>query len=198
MPDLNLKGNENEWGGPSEPALRSAGRKTWLIILLAGFFFFAVGLFVIFQSKILETEYKETTDPLAVITPNLNEPAKLHAMSESMNADSILPDARVQRVLIPSETSEVMISRGSAFATTPGKYTIQVSAWQSEWKAKVEADRLRELGFDVFITKADVDTNGKVWHRVRIGHYQNIEDARRAAEGLISYLESGYTIEKEN
>ncbi|MEC9281877.1 MAG: SPOR domain-containing protein [Bdellovibrionota bacterium] len=60
-------------------------------------------------------------------------------------------------------------------ASTVGKFTIQVAAYQSEKEAKEHAENLTNQGYSSFYLKADV--KGNTWFRVNVGLFANKEKA---------------------
>jgi hypothetical protein len=63
--------------------------------------------------------------------------------------------------------------------------------------ATEEVRRLKRLGFDVYLTQSEPDSVGKVWNRIRMGHYQTLDEAKRIAGRFLDTLVVGYTFEKE-
>ncbi len=74
-------------------------------------------------------------------------------------------------------------------------YTLQMKAFSSVQEAEKLADRLRHNGHDVRIDAHEV--RGRIWHRVRLGHYPTWEQAVAAkreferTEHLIAYVVGG-------
>jgi cell division septation protein DedD len=74
-----------------------------------------------------------------------------------------------------------------------GRYSVQVSSWSSEQKAKIEADVLTRAGFPAFFEKANVG-GGEKRFRVYIGRYDSDRAARGSAEKMAHMLEGGYWV----
>jgi len=74
-----------------------------------------------------------------------------------------------------------------------GKYSVQVSSWSSEQKAKIEADVLTRAGFPAFVDKGSVSGQGKRF-RVYVGRYDSDKAARSSAEKIAHMLEGGYWV----
>jgi cell division septation protein DedD len=74
-----------------------------------------------------------------------------------------------------------------------GRYTVQVSSWSSEQKAKIEADVLTRAGFPAFVEKANVG-GGEKRYRVYVGRYDSDKAARGSAEKIAHMLEGGYWV----
>ena len=74
-----------------------------------------------------------------------------------------------------------------------GRYSVQVSSWSSEQKAKIEADVLTRAGFPAFFEKANVGGREKRF-RVYVGRYDSDRAARSSAEKIAHMLEGGYWV----
>ncbi|MFH2011148.1 MAG: SPOR domain-containing protein [Pseudomonadota bacterium] len=57
-------------------------------------------------------------------------------------------------------------------------YTVQIGAFQDKEEARKMADKLEKKGYPVYIVSSNIPTKG-IMHRVRVGHYDNIEDAKK-------------------
>jgi len=77
--------------------------------------------------------------------------------------------------------------------TTNGRYSVQVSSWSSEQKAKIEADVMTRAGFPAFVEKAEVK-GGEKRYRVYVGRYESDKAARNSAERIAHMLEGGYWV----
>ncbi len=189
MPDLNLKGEEEPQEISREREHPGGRRTVWLLMLFGGLVLLVAGVFVLFDSRIFQPEQSEIFPPEPTVTVKLDSGARVSKLADSLVADSVNSQTALQftRALAESSASPI----------TSGKYTIQLSAWRLEWRAKEEAKRLRGLGLDVYLLKREPDSGGKVWNCIRMGHYQTHEDAKKAAEGFLDTLVVGYTYEKE-
>ncbi len=67
--------------------------------------------------------------------------------------------------------------------TGTGLFTIQVGAFQKKEEAEQLAFRLKEHGYDAYVVVANIPNKG-VWHRVRVGHYNDRAFATQAGEKL--------------
>jgi DedD protein len=77
--------------------------------------------------------------------------------------------------------------------TAPASYTaeekelgkawyVQVNAFPDEQSGKVWVDRLKNKGYNAYLTEAR--NNGKLWYRVRVGQFSSREEAERIADIL--------------
>ena len=73
--------------------------------------------------------------------------------------------------------NEVRIS--NLIARNGDTYSVQVSSWKNPIKAENEVKRLRAAGYDAFIINAYLPAKGGTWHRVRIGGFKSVEEARK-------------------
>jgi len=70
-----------------------------------------------------------------------------------------------------------------------GFYTVQVSSWQTERKARQQTEHYRSLGLEAYVQRVDLEDRG-IRYRVRIGRYPSLTEARRAAAALRDIPES--------
>ncbi len=77
-----------------------------------------------------------------------------------------------------------------------GKYTVQVSSWQTRRRAERDAQRFNAKGFQAYVQSADLPELGGTWYRVRVGSFATRNDARAMAEQLAELLESGYWLDR--
>jgi cell division septation protein DedD len=61
-------------------------------------------------------------------------------------------------------------------------WTVQVNAFPDERSAKIWVDRLKNKGYNAYLT--EVHHKGRLWYRVRVGRYGTREDADRWVETL--------------
>lgn len=77
-----------------------------------------------------------------------------------------------------------------------GKYTVQVSSWQTRQKAEKVAQRFRDKGYDAYVQSAYLTDRKETWYRVRVGRYATNTDAAQVANEIRDLLESGYWIDR--
>ncbi|MEX0802575.1 MAG: SPOR domain-containing protein [Candidatus Binatia bacterium] len=63
-----------------------------------------------------------------------------------------------------------------------GPWTVQVNAFPDEKTARTSVDRLKDKGYNAYVT--EVRTNGKLWYRVRVGRFSSREEAEKVEETL--------------
>jgi len=191
MPDLNLKGEKTPAPGAVPAVATHRGQRIEFLISLGTTLLSLVAViaFVLSSSSAFETvESAElpSSRPASVDSSG-GVPAILDStISDSMDADT----------LSGSLTHDPELVGNAALEDDSGRYTIQVSAWPSEWKAMQEAERWKMLGFNVYIFKNKPDSSGAIWYGVRMGRYKTFADAKRMAESMADFLGRGYTIEE--
>jgi septal ring-binding cell division protein DamX len=208
VPDFNLKGDDSEWGSEEQSSHRRKRRWIWISISLAVILIAAVAGYVRFQHP-SETGIGETSnagdtnlqigrDSLKVV-PSAQDTFHTSVVMADSGQPSLSQSVDSTLVSVAkAETHELESTRPEVSITTARRYTLQLSAWQSEAKANEEVARLRALGIEAFISYSLPETSGKVWHRVRVGHFGTVGEAKRAAGEMVDSLVAGYTIEKDN
>jgi cell division protein FtsN/nucleoid DNA-binding protein len=80
-----------------------------------------------------------------------------------------------KKVAVSAPTTSTTPAATSAPAGT-GKFTVQISSWKSKAKANRQAQELSSAGFDAYVIESDV--KGEAWHRVRVGRFGTMGEAR--------------------
>jgi len=62
-------------------------------------------------------------------------------------------------------------------AGNDGPFTVQVSSFRAVGHAQTFAQRLRERGHRAYVAQPATDPNNVVWHRVRVGPFNNLREA---------------------
>jgi cell division septation protein DedD len=68
----------------------------------------------------------------------------------------------------------------NAIFTDGNLYCVQVSSWKTEAYAKRELNKLLKKGFDAFIVSVKPTNKRDIWHRVRVGYFNSLEEAKKA------------------
>ena len=66
---------------------------------------------------------------------------------------------------------------------TPGSWIIQVAATQDEAYGNQLTENLKKMGFQAYLTAADVPDKG-TWYRIRVGGYADRSNAEADCERL--------------
>ena len=63
-----------------------------------------------------------------------------------------------------------------------GAWTVQIGSYPEKEIADQFAKKLRDKGYDTYILSGTVD--GRLWHKVRVGHLASREEAKKLQESL--------------
>lgn len=194
MPDLNLKGEEEQ----QAPAQESSGhwRGTVLIGIMAVTVVVIAG-FVVVRLGLLRPREPELTQPEAQSTLKSDTLSHRAGALDTLVKDSIGTRAPLVSTIAVPESSSVALVDTSVQMRGSGEFTIQLSAWLSGKGAARELRRLQRYGLDVYLTESEPDSLGRVWNRIRMGHYQTLDEAKRVADRFLDTLVVGYTFERE-
>jgi cell division septation protein DedD len=61
-------------------------------------------------------------------------------------------------------------------------WTVQVNAFPDEKSAKTWVDRLKDKGYNAYLSESRVQ--GRLWYRVRVGRFDSREEAEKTQESL--------------
>jgi cell division septation protein DedD len=61
-------------------------------------------------------------------------------------------------------------------------WTVQVNAFPDEKSAKTWVDRLRDKGYNAYLSESRIQ--GRVWYRVRVGRFESRDEAEKTQESL--------------
>lgn len=67
-------------------------------------------------------------------------------------------------------------------AQREGPWTVQINAYPNDRDAKELAKKLKDKGYDAYVTSTKV--KGRTWYRVRVGHFDTREQAQQLQETL--------------
>lgn len=125
------------------------------------------------ESKETKLQTKESKPPAKETKVQTKEAAPAPKPVENKAEKSLAP-AEAPKPASPVETAEVKES---------GKgWTVQVNAFPDERSAKTWVDRLKNKGYNAYVT--EVNVKGKIWYRVRVGRYNSREEAKKVEEAL--------------
>jgi len=107
------------------------------------------------------------------------KPAEKTAKAEAPPAKTEKKPERVAAEAAPKKTETVAHSEG----TDQGKlWRAQVNAFPDERSAKLLVDRLKNKGYNAYVS--EVQNRGKTWYRVSVGRYNSREEAEKIVEAL--------------
>jgi hypothetical protein len=195
MPDLNLKG-EGEQESPVQEPSRHGRRRVW-IGMLAGTLVVAIAVFAVVKLGLLQLREQETTQLEAPPALRSDTISQTSGVADTLVKDSIGTRSSLLSTVALPESSSILPADTSVQMGGPREFTIQLSAWRSEKGAAKELRRLRRYGLDVYLIQSEPDSLGTVWNRIRMGHYQTLDEAKAVADRFLDTLVVGYTFERE-
>jgi cell division protein FtsN len=223
MPRLNLRDEEEGTGIPPRPpeespitpppTLREVGpdggrRAPWLaivvILLVLGATVVSLNYFHVIHlwgkkvPRVVE-QIPEAIQPEQA-TPTVEQPTAPPAAGheEETPLPSVTPGKVKEPAAPPSGEParkvppSVAVPPATTAPSGTGQYTVQVSSWRSKGKANSQAAELSTAGFDAYVVDAVVD--GESWHRVRVGRYSTMDEAREEIVKMQSHGVDGVWI----
>jgi cell division protein FtsN len=64
-------------------------------------------------------------------------------------------------------------------------YCFQVSSYRTRERAETDAQKYRNMGYNVFIVEANLPSLDGIWYRVRIGYFNSLSEAREKRREII-------------
>ena len=209
MPNLNLKAGApapvagvrttGVPGGGGSGGKKIAGLPMPVVVLLLVVVLLGGGYFALNKAGIIG---KKKAAPVVIVPPPAVTPdtaAMTAAAPESAGLVEFkekTPPGSEKQKTAKAEVKSAPVSdasMASASLSASGKYSVQVSSWSTEQKAKIEADVLTRAGFPAFVEKANLWGAEKRF-RVCVGRYESTKAARGSAEKIAHMLESGYWV----
>ncbi len=130
----------------------------------------------------LESEVKGLTTPLTQkenITPTPTTKEKvLDSKKEVKKSEPIKTAVENKTVTTLSEANKNETETSKNIYYDGNGYTVQVSSWKQLKLAEDDVNRLTKLGYSTQIIKAFVPKFNGTWHRVRIGPYKTLDEAK--------------------
>ncbi len=138
----------------------------------------------------------KTSEDLGKYSLSLN-PQK--SADEKIKQDtSLSSDDNLRNLNAPAENSEKTVNLKDIYQDLPeetripntnifydGKrYNLQISSWKKMAIAETEVRKLREKGYNAFITKAYLEKFGGTWYRVKIGFFNSEKEASEYEKNL--------------
>lgn len=119
------------------------------------------------------------------------EPAPVKAAAKPAEKPAEKPKAKAEAK--PKAEPKKTAKADTKSKPAGGKFTIQVSAFQSRSQADHLVSNLKNKGYDAYIAQAVIPGKG-IWYRVRIGNFGSRDDAQKTAntlkrkEGISTYV----------
>jgi hypothetical protein len=223
MPNLNLKGGapapmvgvkpSGRPGGEGFGSKKIAGLPMPVVLLLGAVILLGGGYFGLNKAGIIgkkkpvpvvvappPTAPEDSTSAASTAARSENEGLVEFKEKPTFGADkkaNVKSSLKSSTTMTPGKTAASTAFTSSTLPKIPmsssGKYSVQVSSWSSEQKAKIEADVLTRAGFPAFVEKGNVSGEGRRF-RVYVGRYDSDKAARSSAEKISHMLEGGYWV----
>jgi cell division septation protein DedD len=211
MPNLNLKAGApapmagvrptGRPGGDGSGGKKIAGLPMAVVIVLVVVILLGGGYYALNKAGIIG---KKKAAPVAVAPPPAAEDTAAVASAVRENEGLVefkeKPGMGGEKKMASKAGAKLTAANAALASAVPkipmlanGRYSVQVSSWSSEQKAKIEADVLTRAGFPAFFEKANVG-GGEKRFRVYIGRYDSDRAARGSAEKMAHMLEAGYWV----
>jgi DedD protein len=133
-------------------------------------------------------------EPVAEEKPTAAKQPEKVAKAEAKNNKAQTKEEAPAHKVVEKKTEKVLPPANAPLRTQMAEateqnggnngWTVQVNAFPDERSAKIWVDRLKDKGYNAYLTEAS--NNGKLWYRVRIGNYGTREEANKALETLKS------------
>lgn len=116
-----------------------------------------------------------------ILSPKSSDSSLLSENSKVEKKPAAKDKKSVEKILSKKEATGKSVSK-SKTATVKSvaakmNYYIQIGAFKNVVDAKRRADQLKKKGYNVLVIKAHLPDKG-VWHRVRIGPFKKLEEAK--------------------
>lgn len=135
-------------------------------------------------------EDKAPSPKVAEVKPTVEEKAPSPKVT-------VEPKEVVEKPEKKAETTAVAKTTPPSAPETPsaGTYTINVASFQPRERADRYVEELKKLGVDAYVWEVDLPEKGK-WHRVAVGHFPTLKEAKDYKEALRNKGMSGMFITK--
>ncbi len=134
-----------------------------------------------FYTRLNQEAPKPSVEPVqAETTP---EPARAPVAMQSETADSpskaeenTLETAQVAIARLGKSVSAAAVEPKTESIPSPGNFTVQVSAFQTEEEAEAYKASLNRKGYHPYVVAAEIPGKG-MWYRVRVGRFEDKNSA---------------------
>jgi cell division septation protein DedD len=146
---------------------------------------------------------KAPTPKLAEVKPPVEEKAptpKPAAVKPPVEKKAPTPQVKKEVAEEPAKKAEVVTKAKVQPPSTPGTppagtYTVNLASFKPKDSADKYVEELKKKGIDAYVWKVDLGEKG-TWHRVVVGHFPTLEEAKKYKENLIEKGISGTYITK--
>ena len=147
------------------------GRNAFAAGLAAGLLV-AAGVFVWAQSELRRLETAEPARPVARTQAASGADAAAAAAAEADAQFDFYDRLKNQQVVIPEQERDARPELPTSLIDRPGVYVLQPGAYRDAAEAEKLRARLSRLGVAATIQRVSIDAD--VFHRVRIGPYEDL------------------------
>jgi len=104
----------------------------------------------------------------------------------SLNEIDKVQISNLPKIIVPEKEYNAENERALANAifTDGNLYCIQISSWKTKSYADREINKLLEKGFNAFIFSVKPKNKNSIWHRVRVGYFDSLEEAQRIQKAI--------------
>jgi len=104
----------------------------------------------------------------------------------SLNEIDKVQISNLPKIIIPEKVYNTENERALANAifTDGNLYCIQISSWKTKSYAERELNKLLEKGFNAFIFSAKPKNKNSIWHRVRVGYFESLDEAQKIQKAI--------------
>ncbi len=204
MPNLNLKAGApapmagvrptGRSGGDGSGGKKIAGLPMAVVIVLVAVILLGGGYYALNKAGIIG---KKKAAPVVVAAPPAVVEDTAAVASAASESEGLVEFKEKPAMGAEKKSTTASAASVNAVPKIPmsanGRYSVQVSSWSSEQKAKIEADVMTRAGFPAFVEKAYVG-GGEKHFRVYVGRYDSDKAARSSAEKIAHMLEDGYWV----
>ena len=135
------------------------------------------------------TFYDTLTKPPAEPSPPETKPQETKR-TEKVTPIDVKASTAKQETLAGKKTEEKQSDQSEKASSTEAVerkqtgqgWTVQVNAFPDAQSAKIWVDRLKNKGYNAYVT--EVRVKDKIWYRVRVGHYESRAEAEKVEETL--------------
>lgn len=143
----------------------------------------------VLKKPFILTVHRRQQSTSAADTAKTGSAPEAISASGAAEADAISPERDESPEVARTESRETVLSdspdsRPGALEKVPGRYTVQVAAWESFSNAESMASQLKRQGHEAYIQRVQFPDTGEIWYRVRIGSYQSASAARSVMHRL--------------
>ncbi|MCB9259357.1 MAG: SPOR domain-containing protein [Ignavibacteriales bacterium] len=133
------------------------------------------------EGQVEEAQIDGQNDQIAETSQNEEQTAEIKSEVES----SKIPSEQVKENVVQKNDNSKNEKEVSKNIYYDGSlYNVQVSSWKQENIAEREVNKLLKKGLPAFIVKIYIPKFDGTWHRVRIGPYNSLADAKAAQQKI--------------